>query len=210
MSPDPKKRAGLTPKQERFCQEYLIDLNATQAAIRAGYSAKTAHEIGAQNLAKLSIAARISELQQERSERTQIKADAVLKELAIAGFGRIADMAKARPDGLLELNFRDATRDQLAIIASIKTKTRIIAGEEDEPPATEVECEVKALDKLKALELLGKHLGLFRDKLEMTGKDGGPIQLQEQPMNLDGLTLEELDLLEKLAERRAAADASHT
>lgn len=69
----------LTDKQEQFCQEYLIDLNATQAAIRAGYSEKTANEQGAQNLAKLSIQARIKELQDARQQRVQIDQDYVLK-----------------------------------------------------------------------------------------------------------------------------------
>lgn len=69
----------LTDKQEKFCQEYLIDLNATQAAIRAGYSKKTANEQGAQNLAKLSVQARLKELQSARQERTEITQDYVLK-----------------------------------------------------------------------------------------------------------------------------------
>lgn len=71
--------AKLTDKQEKFCQEYLIDLNATQAAIRAGYSKKTANEQGAQNLAKLSVQARLKELQSARQERTEITQDYVLK-----------------------------------------------------------------------------------------------------------------------------------
>ncbi|MGV6945023.1 terminase small subunit [Sphingobacterium kyonggiense] len=69
----------LTDKQERFCQEYLIDLNATQAAIRAGYSEKTARQIGEQNLSKLDIQARLKELQEARQERTQVTQDYVLK-----------------------------------------------------------------------------------------------------------------------------------
>ena len=72
---------ALTDKQEMFCREYLIDLNATQAAIRAGYSEKTANEQGAQNLAKLSIQSRISELKAERNDRIDIDADYVLRRL---------------------------------------------------------------------------------------------------------------------------------
>lgn len=70
----------LTNKQEAFCQEYLIDLNATQAAIRAGYSVKTAREQASQNLSKLNISERVSELQKERAERVQIDADWVLNQ----------------------------------------------------------------------------------------------------------------------------------
>lgn len=72
---------ALTDKQDMFCREYLIDLNATQAAIRAGYSAKTANEQGAQNLAKLSIQNRISDLKAERNEQTGIDAAYVLRRL---------------------------------------------------------------------------------------------------------------------------------
>lgn len=74
----------LTPKQKAFCEEYLIDLNATQAAIRAGYSSKTANTVAAQNLAKLSIQEYISFLKGKREERTEIKADDVLKNLVLA------------------------------------------------------------------------------------------------------------------------------
>lgn len=68
----------LNDKQETFCQEYVIDINATQAAIRAGYSEKTANRIASQLLSKLDIQERIAELKQERSQRTQIDADWVL------------------------------------------------------------------------------------------------------------------------------------
>lgn len=71
--------AKLTDKQEQFCQEYLIDLNATQAAIRAGYSEKTANEQGARLLANVSIQTRLKELQSARQERTEITQDYVLK-----------------------------------------------------------------------------------------------------------------------------------
>lgn len=71
-------RGKLTAKQEMFCKEYIIDLNATQAAIRAGYSQDTAKEIGCQNLTKLNIQERIAELQKDRLERVQIDADYVI------------------------------------------------------------------------------------------------------------------------------------
>ena len=73
------KEIGLTDKQERFCQEYLIDLNGTQAAIRAGYSENSANEIAAQNLAKISIQERIKVLQEQISLRLEITQDWVLK-----------------------------------------------------------------------------------------------------------------------------------
>ena len=75
----------MTPKQERFCQEYMIDLNATQAAIRAGYSEHTANEIGSQNLAKIQIKERIAELQGKAAERHAITLDS-LTEMARAAY----------------------------------------------------------------------------------------------------------------------------
>lgn len=75
-----KAETGLTPKQASFVAEYLIDLNATQAAIRAGYSVKTAQEIGAENLSKPIIASAITKAREQRSERTEITQDRVLRE----------------------------------------------------------------------------------------------------------------------------------
>src|SRR3546814_8117 len=83
---------ALTDKQRRFVEEYLVDLNATQAAIRAGYSKKTAASIGEENLRKPDIAKAIQEAQAARSKRTEITQDQVLKELAKIGF---ADIRKA-------------------------------------------------------------------------------------------------------------------
>lgn len=107
----------LTDKQARFCEEYLIDLNATQAAIRAGYSEKTANEQGARLLANVSVQEKIAELKAERSKRTEITQDSVIQELAA--------VARAEVKG------------------------------------------VRAVDKLKALELLGKHLGMFVERYEV-------------------------------------------
>ena len=100
----------LTEKQKRFCEEYLIDLNATQAAVRAGYSEKTAFSIGVENLRKPLIQEYLQRLMQERSDRTRVSADKVLQEL-----------------------------ERIAM----------------------TETEITGKEKMKALELLGKHLGMF-------------------------------------------------
>lgn len=155
----------MTDKQIKFCDEYLIDLNATQAAIRAGYSPKTANEQGAQLLAKVSIRARIDAAIAEQSRRTGINADVVVRELARIG----------RLNAGKVVNFDDATvkdnaaDDDLAAIASVKVKT----SETDQ--GTTVEREVKFHDKNKALELLGRHLGMFNDKLQISGE--GVVQI---------------------------------
>lgn len=155
----------LTEKQKRFVEEYLIDLNATQAAIRAGYSVKTAHEQGAQLLAKLSIRTEIDKAIAERSRRTGITQDRVLRELAKVAFVNATDVIN-----MDEATIRgEANRDDTAAIASVKVKT--IPTETGEI----VEREVKTYDKLKALELLGKHLGMFTDKISISGDMGVKI-----------------------------------
>lgn len=146
----------MTKKQKRFVEEYLIDLNATQAAIRAGYSPDSAKEIGSENLTKPDIAKAVDQAIAERSRRTGVNAERVVRELAKIAFvnaGEVVDLDTA----LLMDKISD---DDMAAIQSVKVKT---FGEDG------IEREVKLADKLKALELLGKHLGLFKDKVEING-----------------------------------------
>ena len=150
------KKAKLTEKQQRFVDEYLIDLNATQAAIRAGYSVKTANEQGSQNLAKLSIQQTIAEQMAERSKRTGINQDRVVLELAKIALVKMTDIVDNQ--GRIK---SDASPDDLACIESVKYK------ESESDTGSSVEREVKIASKLKALELLGKHLGMWNDKLDV-------------------------------------------
>ncbi len=146
----------MTKKQKRFVEEYLIDLNATQAAIRAGYSPDSAKEIGSENLTKPDIAKAVDQAIAERSRRTGVNADRVVRELAKIAFvnaGEVVDLDTA-------LLMDKISEDDMAAIQSVKVKT---FGEDG------IEREVKLADKLKALELLGKHLGLFKDKVEING-----------------------------------------
>lgn len=146
----------LTKKQQRFVDEYLIDLNATQAAIRAGYSVKTADAIGCENLTKPNIQQSIAEKMAERSKRTGVNQDRVVLELAKIAFVRMTDVVDS--SGRIRDN---ATDDDLSCIESIKYK------ESDNEYGGSVEREVKVASKLKALELLGKHLGMWNDKLDV-------------------------------------------
>ena len=143
----------MTDKQARFCEEYMIDLNATQAAIRAGYSPKTAQEQSARLLSNVMVQNRLAQLQAEQSRRTGVSADRVVRELAKIAF--------ANASGLIDPETAsvklDASRDDLAAIQSIKVKS---FGEDG------LEHEVKLADKLRALDLLGKHLGMYKDASE--------------------------------------------
>jgi len=183
--------AKLTKKQKKFCDEYLIDLNATQAAIRAGYSEKTARFIGAENLTKPNIQEYIQQRMNEREKRTEITQDMVLRELAKIAFPNGSDFAKVvtKPrkkmvwnDEIQEYEEKEVEEqfveiidtdllpdDKKAAIASIKeTKYGIV---------------VEPYDKLKALELIGRHLGMFKDKIELSGEVNNPF---------DELSVEEL------------------
>jgi phage terminase small subunit len=159
----------LTKKQKRFCDEYLIDLNATQAAIRAGYSNDTANEIGSQNLAKLSVRTYIDKALAERSKRTGINADRVIQELAKIALVNPTDLINAA-DATIK---GGASRDDTAAILSVKVK--VIPTQDGDI----VEREVKMNDKIKALELLGKHLGMFKDNLNITGDLEIDVKLTE-------------------------------
>lgn len=148
--------AKLTKKQKLFIDEYLIDLNATQAAIRAGYSVKTANEQGSQLLAKLSIQQAIAEKMAERSRRTGVNQDRVVLELAKIAFVKLTDIIDEKG------KIKDtATEDDLACLEGYKYKYS------DTDSGYSVEREVKLSSKMKALELLGKHLGMWNDKVDL-------------------------------------------
>lgn len=149
---------ALTAKQERFVAEYLIDLNATQAAIRAGYSEKTANEQGSRLLANVKIAAAVAEAQAKRSKRTEITQDMVLAELAKIGFSDLRKVLTATGNLSGPHDWDDNTA---GAIASVEIVTR--PGGVDENGEREVEhvAKIKTWDKLSALEKLGKHLGMF-------------------------------------------------
>lgn len=153
--------ANLTPKQQRFVEEYLIDLNATQAAIRAGYSEKTARQIGEQNLSKLDIQKAIQEALQERKERVQIDADYVLKRLVEIDQMDVADIIDN--DGNV-LPLKDWPKIWRQYISNIET----ISMDDGEGWLK----KIKWPDKVKNLELLGKHIavGAFKEKIEHSGK----------------------------------------
>jgi len=150
------KKGKLTAKQQKFVEEYLIDLNATQAAIRAGYSVKTADVIGYQLLQKTSVQEAIAKAMAERSRRTGVNQDRVVLELAKIAFVKMTDVVNS--NGEIKA---DASPDDLSCIESIKYK------ESDNEFGGSVEREVKIGSKLKALELLGKHLGMWNDKLDV-------------------------------------------
>lgn len=166
----------LTAKQQRFIEEYLIDLNATQAAIRAGYSEKTAFQTGTENLKKPNVATAITAAKQERSKRTEITQDMVIREMAKLAFSNMADYIEVNDvDGTAYLNLKKLTRDQAAAITELTCETYQEKDGDDFVPVKK--CKIKIASKEGPLEKLGKHLGMFVERHEHTGKDGKPIAL---------------------------------
>ena len=138
----------LTEKQKKFCDEYLVDCNATQAAIRAGYSPKTAYSIGEENLRKPELQAEIQKRKIELQNKLEITQEKVLQELASIAFANGADFAKIEDNDTVKMIPTDKlSSEKLPAIAGIKVNQYGV--------------EVKLHDKVKALELLGKYLGTF-------------------------------------------------
>ncbi|OOF47925.1 terminase [Rodentibacter genomosp. 1] len=137
----------LTDKQQRFVEEYLVDLNATQAAIRAGYKAENARQIGSENLSKPDIQEAIQIAKDKRSERVQISQDDVLRDLL-----EVRDICMGRKSVVLTDVVKNA---QEGTVNAIDNPVFVF-----EPTSAN-----------KALELLGKHLGMFKDRVDLTSGD---------------------------------------
>jgi len=148
---------SLTNRQKRFIEEYLIDLNGTQAAIRAGYSPNGAEVTACELLKNPKVRYEVARAMAERSRRTGITQDRVLRELAKVAFFNAADVVDLETGNVK----KDIDREDSAVIAGIKVKT--IPTENGKI----IEREVKLYDKLRALELLGKHLGMLDDRVKV-------------------------------------------
>ena len=161
-------RDKLTAKQRRFVDEYLVDFNVTQAAIRAGYSKRSAHVTGAETLRNPKVAAEIARRQRDLQVRTEVSQDRVVKELMRVAFADMADYAQVR-------SYPVVNKDGIEVVKQLVTLTKTSALTDDQRAAVASikqsvnGIEVKLWDKLKALELLGRHIGMFNDKLEVKG-----------------------------------------
>jgi phage terminase small subunit len=187
--------AKLTPRQRRFALEYLVDLNGTQAAIRAGYSRKAARQQAVQNLSKPAIKAFVDEALAKREQRLEVRADDVLRELL--RISRVDILQAFDEQGALR-PLREIPEDVRRAIGGIEVEEQytdllqqLLAGQEpgvldDGAPRPRMAlpkkrtavgriAKVRFLDKTRALELLGRHLKLFTDVHQVGGKNGEPI-----------------------------------
>lgn len=172
--------AKLTKKQQRFVDEYLIDLNATQAAIRAGYSEDSAKEIGCENLTKPNIQQAVAEQMAERSKRTEITQDKVLRELAAIAFAKTTDYASVIEKQAVyttDEGVRIPLHDENGNAVMIQDVQLVLTDTLNDAQKSALAgikhgkygIEVTMCSKEKALELLGRHLGMFKDKVELSG-----------------------------------------
>ncbi len=151
--------SNLGARQQRFVEEYLVDLNATRAAIVAGYSKNTASQAGWEVLRNPKVSAEISRRQSLMSERLQVSADNVVSELAKLAFANMGDFYKVDEEGRLELDTR---------VLADPTKSAALAQIDiTEKPCGDQSIKIRLADKRSALTDLGKHLGLFAEKAEL-------------------------------------------
>lgn len=151
------KRGGISEKHARFAREYLVDLNATQAAIRAGYSPKTAGAQAHKLLKNAEIQAIIAAGAQKAEQRTEITLDRVLNEYARVAFSGMSKFVSIDSDGTPRVDLSKCTPEDLDLLSEVQTETQQGEGK----PVLKV--KIKPLDKLNALEKLARHLGVFRD-----------------------------------------------
>ena len=185
----------MTEKQKRFCDEYLIDLNATQAAIRAGYKKQYANKFVYKILNNPNVKEYLEKRMKDREERTEITQDDVVREIAAIAFSNPSDFFKVidRPitAGGIPVRDEDGNIKTYKDVEFINTDNlseankKAIAGIKQGSNGL----EVKLNDKLKALELLGRHLGMFKDKVEIKGDINNPYKelTIEQLLKLAGV-----------------------
>ena len=157
----------LTPKQERFIEEYMVDLNATGAAVRAGYSPKTAKSIGLENLTKPAITKEITAARERLSKQTLVNTQRVLLELCCLAFYNIADMMDENDVLLPVSQMKEQTQ---RAITSVKQTRRVIASADGTEQVADITTEYKLGNKDAALEKLARHLGLFKEDNAQTAE----------------------------------------
>lgn len=168
----------LNPKQTAFVAEYLIDLNGTQAAIRAGYSPQTAGEIASEYLAKPAIAAAVERGKAQRLSRVGMTADSVLHEMSLLSHSRI-DHYYVDDEGQVKLA-EGAPDGAMGAIQSINRKTKVVTDKDGNVTRT-YDVTIKLWDKPQPLKLMGKHANVAAcfDRVELSGPNGGPIPVTE-------------------------------
>jgi len=194
-----EKLKKLNTKQQRFVEEYLIDHNATQAAIRAGYSKRTAGSIGEENLKKPEIKAAIDAGLEELRKKAAVTVEQIIAEYKRIAFADIKNFLEFKTVKAIVGHDKDGSpifgyQNIVEVKPSDKVDGRVISEVSISKDGT---FKFKLHDKKGALDALGKHLQMFIEKHEHTGADGGPIETSIK-FDLTQLSDEELNLLERI------------
>jgi phage terminase small subunit len=170
----------LSDREQLFVREYLVDLNGSAAAVRAGYAPSSAKQAAYKLMRRPHVKAAVDAAMAARSRRLEITADRVLGELALLGFANVMDYFAPQPDGALRLDLSRLTRDRAAAIVDF-TVEEFVAGRG--AAGREVRrMKLKLADKSRNLELIGKHLGMFARGAERTAQEeetGGDVRLSD-------------------------------
>lgn len=191
----------LTPKQERFCQVYIETGNASEA-YRQSYDISNMKDVSVNRAAKqlmdnIKIATRIREIASHHMERHEVTVDRVVEEYSKMAFANMLDYVTVTSEGLAHVDFSALTREQAAAIQEIKIdRLRMPNAEEGAAPEIE-KVTFKLADKRASLDSLSKYLGMFVEKKQISGPDGGPLQFED---------LSKLDLARRIASLLTAAD----
>lgn len=167
--------AGLTMKEVRFIEEYLLAPNATQAAKKAGYSAKSAANLGGRLVRNAQVAAEIKRRTAKRAEKYELSADRVLRELITVGYANMGDYMRPGPDGSPALDFSDLSREQTAALAEV-TVEEFRDGRSDKREVRRT--RFKLQPKIQALEILAKHLRLITEEVDHRHVHEGSVMMR--------------------------------
>ena len=170
---DAEAQRPLEPKQQRFVEQYIIDLNGSAAAIRAGYAPRSSKEIAYELLTRPHVRAAVERAKLQRAVAVGVTQAMVLDQMAALANSSVAHYV-IDDDGQVQLA-EGAPSNAMSAIQSIRKKTTQKVDRNGEVSIT-YDVELKLWDKPTPLKLMGRHTGLFPDRVEHTGKDGGPIE----------------------------------
>lgn len=214
----------LTSKQQRFVDEYLVDLNGKQAAIRTGYSPAAAEVQASRLLSNAKVALAVETAIAERAERTKITQDQVLSELAKIGFADIRKAIKWYSQANIAAIDDDADAEALvsegAVRVQVANQVELVSSDDiDDATAAAIAeigqsatgaLKVKLHDKRAALVDIGKHLGMFRERVELTGRDGNPIEIDQKVReDADAVSSAIAGLAERARAARVVGETQH-
>ena len=166
-------------RHEIFALEYVKDLNGTRAAIAAGYAKKSAKVTASKLLTKANVRTLLAKLTKKHEDKLDLDAEKVLSELSRMGFSNILDYVKVTKEGDAYVDLSNLTREQVAAIQEVTVK-EYREGKGKGKDARKVKrTRLKLVDKIRSLGLLGRHLKLFAEKVEVSGLEGLPERLAE-------------------------------